>query len=76
MAYLYWDEHSPRSPSYRVPKTFLRCAICGQGIYEGDEYIEKGGEYVHFECIPDIIWLLNWLGYDIKEAKDFDSYRD
>lgn len=76
MEYSYFNAYSPQSPSYKPPRAPFYCEICGQGVYEGDEYIEKGGEYVHFECIPDIIWLLNWLGYDIKEAKDFDSYRD
>ena len=37
-------------------------------IYEGEEYLENnGGDLVHLECIQGIKWLIDWLGYEIKE---------
>ena len=36
--------------------------------YEGEEYLENnGGDLVHLECIQGIKWLIDWLGYEIKE---------
>ena len=72
----YLDYSSPRSPLYTPPRSPFHCSVCGEGIYEGDEYIENDGDYVHFECIPNIRWLLGWLGYDIKEMEDFVYYKE
>lgn len=66
----------PGCPNYEEPKAVYHCSICKQGIFEGEEYIENGGDYVHFECIPDLKWLLEWLGFDIKEMKDFEYYKE
>lgn len=45
-----------------------RCDVCGEFIYEGEEYLENnGGDLVHLECIQGIKWLIGWLGYEIKE---------
>lgn len=57
----------PGCPNYVEPKAAHYCSICGQGIYAGDEYVANGGDYIHFECIPSMRWLLDWLGYDVKE---------
>lgn len=44
------------------------CDVCGEFIYEGEEYLENnGGDLVHLECIQGIKWLIGWLGYEIKE---------
>ncbi len=41
--------------------------ICGEGIYDGEEYIEnQNGEYRHYECFYGMKDLLEWLGYNIK----------
>ena len=32
--------HNPRCPKYEPLKFIAICEVCGQGIYEGDEYIE------------------------------------
>ncbi len=66
----------PGCPNYEESRAVYHCSICGQGIFEGEEYIENGGDYIHFECIPDLHWLLKWLGYDIKEMKEFDYYKE
>lgn len=57
----------PGCPNYEEPKAIHYCSICGRGIYAGDEYVANGGDYIHFECIPSMRWLLDWLGYDVKE---------
>ncbi len=43
------------------------CSSCGDGIYDGEEYIENlDGEYRHYECFHGMRDLLEWLGFDIK----------
>ena len=49
-------------------KHLSHCDVCGEFIYEGEEYLENnGGNLVHLECIQGIKWLIGWLGYEIKE---------
>ena len=53
------------------PKAKHYCSICGDGIYDGEEYIENDdGEYIHYGCIQGIRRLLDWLGYDVKVMED------
>ena len=67
----------PTCPNYDTPKYYHRCSLCGGGIYDGDEYIENiDGDCIHFDCVCGIRWLVEWLGYDVKEAKDFKCYRE
>lgn len=66
----------PGCPNYKEPKAAYYCSICGQGIYAGDEYVDNGGDYIHFECVPDLHWLLKWLGYEVKEMKDIECYKE
>lgn len=62
-----------RCPNYTSSKAIKHCVICEEGIQNGEEYIENyRNEFVHFECIRGIRWLLNWLGYEIQE----ESYED
>lgn len=63
-------------PNYSPPKTYHYCSICGEGIYEGEEYIENDdGEFRHFDCFCGMRDLLEWLGYEIKTMED-DYERD
>ena len=58
-------------PNYLPPKTNHYCSICGEGIYNGEEYIENdSGEYAHWECVDYGRDLAKWLGYEIKEMED------
>lgn len=60
-----------RCPNYILPKAIHYCSICGEGIYNGEEYIENmDGEYRHFDCFHEIRELLEWLGYGIKTMED------
>lgn len=64
-------------PNYIPPKSVHHCIICNEGIIEGEKYIENlAGECVHFDCVPGLRWLLSWLGNEIKEEVNYESYRD
>ena len=70
--YCYRDViHHPRCPLYEEPEPSHYCSICGEGIYNGEEYIENdSGEYAHWECVDYGRDLAKWLGYEIKEMED------
>ena len=54
-------------PNYVPPLAEHYCDVCGDGIYEGEEYIVNDeGKYMHFECVQGIRGLLEWLGYDVR----------
>lgn len=64
-------EHDPRCPLYKYKKSYHYCSVCGDGILEGEEYIEnENGEYRHWECFDGMRDLLEWLGYEIKTMED------
>lgn len=59
--------HDPRCPKYEPSKTSKKCEVCGEYIYDGDDYIENlRGECIHFGCEKNLRWLLDWLGYGVK----------
>lgn len=61
----------PRCPGYIPPRAKCHCSFCGEGIIDGDEYIEnENGEYRHYECFSDLRELLEWLGYEIRTMED------
>ena len=63
--------HHPRCPLYEPPKATHYCSICGEGIFNGEEYIENDcGEYAHWECIDYGRDLARFLGYEIKMMDD------
>ena len=63
--------HNPRCPLYKENKSTHYCSICGEGILEGEEYIEnENGEYRHWECFDGMRDLLEWLGYEIKTMEE------
>ena len=63
--------HNSRCPLYKDKKSYYYCSICGDGILEGEEYIEnENGEYRHWECFDGMRDLLEWLGYEIKTMED------
>lgn len=68
-------EKCPSScPNYISQKTTHYCSICGDGIYEGEEYlVNNNGEYRHYDCFYGIRELLTWLGYDVKVMEDEDE---
>lgn len=65
--------HHPHCPLAHEPKSNHYCFICGNGIYDGEEYIENDdGEYIHYDC-PTTGELVGFLGYEIKTMRG-DSY--
>lgn len=63
--------HSYRCPNYTPPKASYYCSACGDGIYDGEEYIENlDGEYRHYECFNGMRDLLKWLGFEIKTMEE------
>lgn len=66
--------HDPRCPYYEPPKTAHYCSACGEGIYNGESYIENdNSEYRHYECFYGMRDLLEWLGYDIKTMEEMNN---
>lgn len=64
-------EHDPRCPLYKDKKSYHYCSICGEGILEGEEYIENDcGEYAHWECVDYGRDLSRFLGYEIKTMEE------
>lgn len=62
---------SRRCPNYIPPNPSHYCSICGEGIHEGEEYIENDdGEFRHFECFFGLRELLEWLGHEVKTMED------
>lgn len=63
--------HDCRCPYYKPPKASHYCYSCGEGIYDGEKYVENlDGEYRHYECFHGMRDLLEWLGFDIKTMED------
>lgn len=66
--------HHPRCPLYVPPKTFHYCSACGQGIFDGEEYlVNDDGDYRHYDCFYSTRDLIEWLGYEVKTMEnDYD----
>lgn len=73
--YCHQSKCPPRCPNFVPPRTTHYCSVCGEGIYEGEEYIEnEEGDYRHFDCFYGMKDLLEWLGYKIKTMEDSVNY--
>lgn len=60
-----------KCPNYIPLKAKHYCSVCGDGILDGEEYIENNdGEYRHYDCFYGMRDLLEWLGYEIKTMED------
>ena len=65
------DPCHPQCPNYMPSKASHYCSICGDGIYDGEEYIENlDGEYRHYDCFHGLRELLDWLGYEVKTMEE------
>lgn len=63
--------HLEGCPNYEPPKVRHYCSSCGQGIYNGEEYVlNSDGEYRHYECFYGMRDMLEWLGCEIKTFED------
>ena len=68
--YCHWTSGHPNScPNANEPKFAHYCSSCGEGIYEGEEYIEnEDGEYIHHDC-PTTRELVEFLGYKVQTMR-------
>ena len=63
--------HHPRCPLYKPAKATHYCSSCGEGIRDGEEYIEnEDGECIHWECFTSMKDLLEFLGYEILTMEE------
>lgn len=62
----------PGCPNAPEPKAVHRCSECGDGIYEGDRYLEVGGDFYCEYCLDDMSkeTLLDICGYEMKTAEE------
>lgn len=44
----------PRCPNSPEPIPVYRCKICGEGIFEGDRYLDIGGEKICEMCMDEM----------------------
>lgn len=60
--------YCPSNCSNYIPENCnYYCSICGNGIFNGEEYIRNNdGNYAHWECIDYKKDLVDWLGCEIK----------
>lgn len=65
-------KHDSRCPLYEEPKVDHYCSYCGEGIYEGEEYIENNDrEFIHYDC-PTVRELAEFLGYRVQTMRGDD----
>ena len=63
--------HHTRCPLYKPQKATLYCSSCGEGIRDGEEYIEnEDGECIHWDCFRSMRDLLEFLGYEIQTMEE------
>ena len=59
-----------RCPNH-IPKYTHYCSSCGEGIRDGEEYIEnEDGECIHWDCFRSMRDLLEFLGYEIQTMEE------
>ena len=60
----------PQCPNYESHESqysTIKCSVCGEYIYDGEEYVEnEDGEYRHCDCYSSIKEFVEWLGYEVK----------
>lgn len=68
------DPCDTRCPNWEAPKAYKYCAICEEGIYPGEKYIENGnGDYAHLDCLSeDIGGMVDFIGIKIEEEMDYE----
>lgn len=70
--------HDSRCLLAPKPKFSHHCSICGEGIYDGEEYVENDyGEFVHYDYLT-IREMVEFLGYEVgimgSEDDEDDRY--
>lgn len=62
----------PRCPNAPEPEAVYICESCGEGITDGEEYIEYDGNYYHADCISEktVKELGEIFGFKIEIAQE------
>ena len=59
--------HDCSCPNYIEKETGIKCELCKEPIFHGEEYIENHKEKaVHLDCVCDTKWLLSFLDVEIS----------
>lgn len=69
----YDGAHDPRCPYYSPPRPRITCCYCGEGIYQGERYLDnEQGEYIHEDCVScvGIDRMINWLGFKYETEEN------
>lgn len=67
--------HETGCPNFVPPKTNFNCCYCKEGIYDGEEFLcNCEGQYIHRDCISGIDFVINWLGYEVKEMENSNCF--
>lgn len=65
--------HLRGCPLYTGKKSSYYCSICGEGIYDGEEYIENDdGDFAHLDCLS-VREMVEFLGYKTKTMESEDE---
>jgi len=61
----------PRCPNAPEPVVVYNCSNCGEGILDGDEYVEIDGKYICMDCLDNMTTkeLLETCGYEVETAE-------
>ena len=65
--------HDSRCPNYSPAISYERCALCGDAIEIGEEYIESyNGNLAHVECcsLYGIVDMLKFLDIKIETMEE------
>lgn len=67
------SDHHFRCPLAPEPKFTHYCSICGEGIGDGEEYIENDdGKFAHLDC-STVREMIEFLGYKVKVMESEDD---
>ena len=72
----YDGQHDCRCPYYSPPHPKCVCCYCGEGIHQGEHYLDnENGENLHEDCVGCLgtDQIINWLGFNYKEMEDYDE---
>ena len=61
----------PRCPNAPDPVPVHKCVECGDGIFDGDRYVEINGKFYCEWCLDDMAaeTLLSLCGYEMETAE-------
>lgn len=71
--YCHWTIGHPSSCPNAVESKFSHCcSICGEGIHDGEEYVENDdGEFIHYDC-STTREMVEFLGYEIRTMENYN----